>query len=69
MAKPPRKSNLDYSPYTGAVVWCPNCDWRHHTPDIGRGWYQLARHLKNAHGDLHATKKARANAWAAGFRH
>lgn len=62
-----RKSPVDRSDYLGVVVTCPECHWRDHTMNVGRAWYLLARHLKQIHGDLHATDNARKNAWHHGY--
>ena len=64
MSKKTRKP-LYSTAYTTVVVCSHNgCPWRTLTTDRARAWYHLARHLKDSHGDLHATTQARKNAWA-----
>lgn len=67
MTKKRNTSPVDETPYS-VVIRCEQdgCDWRALLADRAHAWYHLARHLKRTHGDLHATEKARRNAWYLG---
>ncbi|QMV84738.1 hypothetical protein HW450_10370 [Corynebacterium hindlerae] len=48
---------IDSSLFTHLAV-CPHCQWREFARTKETAWYELARHLKAAHGDMHAARNA-----------
>lgn len=60
------KQSIDHSDYLTIAI-CPCCQWRADARTKGHAWYLLARHLKEAHGEIHAFRLAERNAYRLGF--